>query len=387
MQACVLQSPAPVEKRPLRFMNVEMPSPREGEALIKVRACGVCRTDLHVVEGELDQARQKKPVIPGHQVVGEIVQMSASKPVAAPARSVTDVGKFSAPSRSTATDKDAVRVGSRVGVAWLNCTCGVCRFCAKNRENLCERAEFTGWTRDGGYAQYIVAPIDFIYPLPQSMTDEQLAPLLCAGIIGYRCLRLTGFDFASQTQAAARAGPSAAPSDIPRSWSGLKLGIYGFGAAGHIAIQIARFRGANVYVFTRDRQRHQQLAKELGATFVGDTFDPPPDGVALDASIIFAPAGEIVPAALKVLDKGGTLVLGGIHMSPIPKLPYELIYDERVIRSVANNTRQDGRAFLEEAARAGVKTNVESFPLEKANEALIALKRDAIKGAAVLHIL
>src|SRR5262245_38522194 len=315
--------------------------------------------------------------------------MPAVKPSMAPARSVTDVGRFNAPSRSPGADKDAIRVGSRVGVAWLHCTCGACRFCTKNRENLCERAEFTGWTRDGGYAQYIIAPTEFIYPLPQSMSDEQIAPLLCAGIIGYRCLKMTGFDFASQTKPALRAGPSIpgpAPSGISQSWSGRKLGIYGFGAAGHISIQIARSRGADAYVFTRDKQRHQKLAKELGAAFVGDTFDQPPTGIKLDASIIFAPAGEIVPAALKALDKGGTLVLGGIHMSPIPQLPYELIYDERVVRSVANNTRQDGREFLEEAARAGVKTSVESFPLEKANEALIALKRDAIKGAAVLHI-
>jgi propanol-preferring alcohol dehydrogenase len=255
-----------------------------------------------------------------------------------------------------------VEVGTRVGVAWLHCTCGECRFCTSGRENLCEKAEFTGWTRQGGFAEYVVAPADFVYPLPQALADHQVAPLLCAGIIGYRCLRQCGID----------------------NWRGAKLGLYGFGAAGHIAIQIARHRGAEVYVCTRDRERHQKLASELGATWVAGTFDAPP--VKLDASIIFAPAGEIIPPALEALDRGGSLVCGGIYMTPTPPIPYELLYQERIIRSVANNTREDGRDFLEEAAAAGVTTHTQLFPLKDANEALIALKHDAIRGEAVLQV-
>jgi propanol-preferring alcohol dehydrogenase len=294
----------------------------------------VCRTDLHIVEGELTV--RKRPLIPGHQIVGEVVERREAA--------------------------GTLGIGERVGVAWLHQTCGACRFCAGERENLCDRAEFTGWTHDGGYAEYVVAPAAFVYRLPQDMDDLAAAPLLCAGIIGYRCLRQTNIG----------------------DWRGARLGLYGFGAAGHIAIQIARARGAAVYVFTRDKPRHAKLAEELGAAWVGDTFDPPPDGVKLDAAIIFAPAGEIVPAALGALDKGGCLVLGGIHMSPVPAMPYDLLYHERIIRSVANNTRQDGREFLDEAARIGVRTSVRTFPLKDANEALIALKTDAIKGAAVL---
>jgi propanol-preferring alcohol dehydrogenase len=334
MRACVLRQPAPVASRPLRLEEVPAPVPRveAGEVLISVRACGVCRTDLHVVEGELPARRL--PLIPGHQAVGEVVRGGAVGPPA----------------------------GTRVGVAWLHSTCGTCGYCRGGRENLCERAEFTGWTRDGGFAEFIVAPADFIYPLPASMADAQLAPLLCGGIIGYRCLRQCAI----------------------ADWAGARLGIYGFGAAGHMAIQIARHRGAEVYVCTRDRARHQALAEELGATWVGGTFDRPPRQARLDAAIVFAPAGEIVPAALEALDRGGTLVLGGIHMSEIPAMPYRLLYHERVVRSVANNTREDGRLFLAEAAAAGVTTSVRTFPLEQANEALIALKHDAIRGAAVL---
>lgn len=337
MNACVLHKPAEVTKRPLRWERVADPAPRAGEALIKVRACGVCRTDLHVVEGELPV--RKSPLIPGHQVVGEIVKIGPNT-----------AGVFAS--------------GDRVGVAWLHCTCGSCRFCTRGRENLCENAEFTGWTRDGGYAELIVAPAEFVYPLPRSMSDEQLAPLLCAGIVGYRCLN---------------------QCDLPE-WRGAKIGMYGFGAAAHIGIQIARARGAAVYVFTRDRDRHQKLAAELGAAWVGDTFDPPPPGVKLDAAIIYAPAGEIVPAALKALDRGGRLVLAGIHMSDIPSMKYHDLYWERRIVSVANNTRADGRAFLDEAARVGVRTHVQTFPMKDANDALIALKTDAIKGAAVLVV-
>jgi len=249
-----------------------------------------------------------------------------------------------------------------VGVAWLHDTCGRCRFCRSGRENLCAHSGFTGWTRNGGFAEYVTAPADFIYELPEQLTDIEAAPLLCAGIIGYRCLRQCGLE----------------------AWAGAKLGLYGFGAAGHIAIQIARHRGAEVFVCTRDQARHQTLAEELGAAWVGGTFDRPP--VKLDAAIVFAPAGEIVPGALRALDRGGRLVLGGIHMSRIPELTYQDIYWERVIRSVANNTRADGRAFLAEAVQAGIRTHTEVFPLAAANEALLALKQDAIRGAGVLVI-
>ena len=335
MKACVLRNPKPVKERPLEVADVETPKPAAGEVLIEVRACGICRTDLHVVEGELDQARQKSPVIPGHQVVGTIEE---------------------------AEEAGSLQKGDRVGVAWVHSTCGTCRYCKGGRENLCERAEFTGWTRNGGYAQFVVAPAEFVYPLPGALDDFQVAPLLCAGIVGYRCLRKCGLE----------------------DWSGARLGMYGFGAAAHIGIQIALARGAEVYVCTRDRERHQKLAEELGATWVGDTFDEPP--VKLDAAIIYAPAGEIVPVALRALDRGGRLVLAGIHMSPTPPIEYRDLYWERTICSVANNTRTDGRDFLDEAARVGVRTHVQRFPLEDANEALIALKHDAIKGAGVLEV-
>ena len=334
MNACMLSKPAPVETRPLAITDVPKPTAADGEVLIKINACGICRTDLHVVEGELPVRRS--PVIPGHQIVGTIEGIGDG------------VSEFSK--------------GDRVGVAWLNRTCGKCRFCLSGRENLCEFAEFTGWTRDGGYAEYVAAPANFVYHLPENFSDLHAAPLLCAGIIGYRALKLTNIN----------------------SWQGAQLGIYGFGAAGHICIQIARFRGADVYVATRDRERHQKLAEELGAAWVGDTFDIPP--VALDAAIIFAPAGEIVPVALKAIDRGGTLVLGGIHMSPIPQIEYSLIYGERVVRSVMNNTRADGIEFLKEAAAIPITTSVQTFPLDQANEALIALKTDSIRGAAVLQI-
>jgi alcohol dehydrogenase, propanol-preferring len=256
--------------------------------------------------------------------------------------------------------------GDRVGVAWLHRTDGECRYCRSGRENLCERAEFTGWTVNGGYAEYIKAPSSFVYPLPEGFSDLETAPLLCAGIIGYRALRLTGI------------------SERKEGWAGARLGIYGFGAAGYVCIQLARARGAEVYVATRDRERHQALATELGATWVGDSSAEPP--VKLDGAIIFAPAGELVPVALRALDKGATLVLGGIYMTPIPSFEYSLLYGERVVRSVANNTRDDGREFLTEAASIPVRTRVETFPLSQANEALNALKNDAIRGAAVLEV-
>ncbi len=332
MRAFCLLAPSPVESKPLELRNVPVPLPMADELLIKVSACGICRTDLHICEGELEE--RKLNIVPGHQIVGRIVAKGAG---------VSGFG-----------------IGERVGAAWLNRTCGECRYCREGRENLCDSADFTGWTVNGGFAEYAVAPADFTYRLPESFPDLQAPPLLCAGIIGYRALRLAGIE----------------------NWNGAKLGIYGFGAAGHVAIQLAKSRGAQVYVATRDRMRHQKLAEELGAEWVGDTFERPP--VPLDAAIIFAPAGELVPVALKALEKGGSLVLGGIHMSPIPKMDYDLIYGERIIRSVANNTRVDGMEFLSEAARIPVKTHIEVFPFSNANEALIALKNDAIRGAAVL---
>jgi alcohol dehydrogenase, propanol-preferring len=334
MKACVLSAPAQVTTRPLQLRDLPSPELAAGEVRIAVAACAICRTDLHVVEGELPARRS--PVIPGHQVVGRVTELGA--------------------------DVTGLSLGQRVGVAWLHHTCGACRFCRSGRENLCESADFTGWTVDGGFATEIKAPAGFTYPLPDGLSDLATAPLLCAGIIGYRALKLTGID----------------------AWPGARLGLYGFGAAGHIAIQVARGRGADVYVCTRDRERHQTLASELGAAWVGGTLDTPP--VRLDAAIIFAPAGEIVPPALAALDPGGTLVLGGIHMSPIPSFSYDLIYRERALRSVANNTRADGREFLAEAARLGLRPRVQTFALAEANQALIALKHDAIRGAGVLVV-
>jgi len=334
MKAWILNKPAPVSEHPLHLSETAVPTPSDDELLLRVAACGICRTDLHVVEGDLPVRRS--PVIPGHQIVGSVAALG---------------------SRVEGFD-----IRDRVGVAWLNRTCGKCEFCIAGRENLCDEAMFTGWTVDGGYAEYAVAPAAFTYRLPDGFNDMQAAPLLCAGIIGYRCLRLTGL--------------------TNDEWKGARIGLYGFGAAGHVCIQLARARGAEVYVCTRDRERHQALANELGATWVGDAFAQPP--VKLDASIIFAPAGEIVPVALKAIRKGGTVVLGGIHMSSIPSFDYSLIYGERMVRSVANNTRADGRDFLVEAARIPVQTHIQTFSFDHANEALIALKSDSIRGAGVL---
>jgi propanol-preferring alcohol dehydrogenase len=336
MKAWTLDKPAAVNQRPLRLAEMARPSPAIDELLLQVTACGICRTDLHVVEGELPSRRS--PLIPGHQIVGRVAAIGSRV--------------------------DGFAVGDRVGVAWLNRTCGVCEFCAASRENLCEQARFTGWTVDGGYAEYTVAPAAFTYRLPETFDDIEAAPLLCAGIIGFRCLRLTGLKGSE--------------------WRGARLGLYGFGAAGHVCIQLARARGAQVYVCTRDRERHQALARELGAAWVGDAMDEPP--IDLHASIIFAPAGELVPVALKAVRKGGAVVLGGIHMSPIPQFDYSLVYGERVIRSVANNTREDGREFLSEAARIPVHTNTQIFSFNQANEALIALKNDSIRGGGVLVV-
>ena len=336
MKAWILSQQAAVESRPLGLKDIECPRTADDEILIKVHACGICRTDLHVVEGDLRS--RKSPVIPGHQIVGAI--------------------------ESVGSEVKGFARGDRVGIAWLNRTCGACNFCRTGNENLCDRAQFTGWSVDGGYAEFALAPAAFTYHLPDNFHDIQAAPLLCAGIIGYRCLRLTGL--------------------ADKDWRGARLGLYGFGAAGHVCIQVARARGAEVYVCTRDRERHRALAHELGAAWVGDADAKPP--VALDASIIFAPAGELVPIALRSIRKGGTLVLGGIHMSPIPSFDYSLIYGERAVRSVANNTRADGIEFLAEAAQIPVRTHTQLFKFDEANEALIALKNDAIRGAGVLQV-
>jgi propanol-preferring alcohol dehydrogenase len=313
------------------YEDVPAPKPGPGEILVHVRYCGVCRTDLHVVEGELPP--KKSPVIPGHQIVGVV--------------------------ESAGEGASRFPAGSRVGIAWLYKTDGTCPYCRSGSENLCDHPEFTGYTVDGGFAEYTVASEQFAYRIPETFPDRQAAPLLCAGIIGFRSLRLSGIQ------------------------PGGKLGFYGFGAAAHVAIQVARHWGVDVYAATRD-VRHRKLAADLGAKWSGDTFDAPP--VPLDAAIVFAPAGEIVPAALQALRKGGTLVLGGIHMSPIPSLSYDLLYHERVVRSVANNTRQDGEDFLKIAAEIPIELHTRLYLLEEANEALFALKNDAIPGAAVLQV-
>ncbi len=331
MQACVLESAAPIEQNPLSYVGMPVPEPAADEVLIRVHACGVCRTDLHVVEGELPP--RKHPVIPGHQVVGKVER------------------------RGPGATRFAE--GARVGVAWLHSTCGICEYCTSGRENLCPQATFTGYMVDGGYAEYIVARESFVYPLPEGFSDMAAAPLLCAGIIGFRSLRVSGIK------------------------KGGTLGLYGFGAAGHVAIQVARHWGVRVYAMTRN-ERHRQLAGELGAAWVGGADDTPPEK--LDAAIIFAPAGELVVAALRVLKKGGTVALGGIYMTPIPAMDYNLLYDERVIRSVASNTRADGEEFLKVAAAIPIHTEVQEFPLAEANAALNQLKHDAVRGAAVLRV-
>jgi propanol-preferring alcohol dehydrogenase len=331
MQACILVSPAPIETNPLRMAELPKPSPAGGQVLVRVSACGICRTDLHVVEGELTP--RKSPITPGHQVVGVI--------------------------EAAGSGADRYPIGTRVGVAWLHSTDGVCEYCKAGKENLCDNPSFTGYTVDGGYAEYCLADADFVYPIPDGFDDLKAAPLLCAGIIGFRSLRLSGIE------------------------RGGRLGLYGFGAAAHVAIQVARYWGTEVYACTRDA-RHQKLALELGAAWAGGTVDDPP--AKLDSAVIFAPAGEIVPAALKALKKGGTLALGGIHMSDIPALDYNLLYEERVVRSVANNTRQDGHDFLRIAAEIPIHVETEVFPLRDANRALNALKNDAIRGAAVLQV-
>jgi propanol-preferring alcohol dehydrogenase len=331
MKACLLRTPARIENNPLAYEECAEPEPGAEDVLVRVQVCGVCRTDLHVIEGELPPKRS--PVIPGHQVVGVV-------------------------ERSGANAKRFAN-GTTVGIAWLHKTDSTCEYCRRGEENLCDAPLFTGYSANGGYAEFIVAPESFVYPIPEGFTDDQAAPLLCAGIIGYRCLRM---------------------AEIA---NGGRLGFYGFGAAAHVAIQVAQYWDVEVYAATRN-VGHQRLALELGAKWAGGTAERPP--VQLDAAIVFAPAGEIVPEALKALKKGGRLILGGIHMSPVPSFSYDLLYGERLIRSVANNTRQDGKEFLDLAAKIPVRTRVQVYALRDANRALNALKNDAIEGAAVLRV-
>jgi alcohol dehydrogenase, propanol-preferring len=322
MRAMVLDAP----RTPLRLAELPDPAARPGQVLLRVRACGVCRTDLHIVDGELTEP--KLPLVPGHQVVGEVV---------------TD-GKRFAP-------------GTRVGVPWLGWTCGECRFCVSDRENLCDRARFTGYDLDGGYAELVVADERYCFAIPESYEDEQAAPLLCAGLIGYRSLRLAG--------------------DAQR------IGLYGFGASAHIICQVAVAQGRRVFAGTRaGDDETQAFARSLGAEWAGDATAGP--GEELDAVIVFAPVGDLVPAALRHVGKGGSVVCAGIHMSDIPSFPYELLWGERAVRSVANLTRKDGEEFLEIAPRIPVRTEFETFPLEEANEALTRLRTGALVGAAVL---
>jgi propanol-preferring alcohol dehydrogenase len=331
MRAMRLAAPAPIETAPLRLVDVELPPPVPDEILVRVTACGICRTDLHIVEGDLPVRRS--PIVPGHQIVGRIERLGAT------------ARRF--------------RLGDRVGIAWLRRTCGVCRFCVAGRENLCDQPDFTGWTADGGYADYALAPEAFAYAIPDVFGDVDAAPLLCAGIIGYRALRLSGV----------------AP--------GGRLGIYGFGSSAHVTLQVARARGMEVYVSTREPARQEQ-ARTLGAAWAGDVGAPMPARV--DGGIVFAPAGDLVPIALRDLDRGGTLALAGIHMSRLPALDYAALFDERTIRTVTANTRADGEELLAEAARIPIRPTVTRFDLESANDALLRLKRGAITGTGVLVI-
>lgn len=332
MKAMMLNHSKLIEENPLELVDIPTPEPKSDEVLIQTKVCGICHTDLHTIEGEL--LLKKKPITPGHQVVGVVKQ--AGK----------EVKRF--------------KPGDPVGVAWLYSTCGTCSFCQEGNENLCEKAKFTGLDVDGGYAQYMVIPEIFAYLIPDVFSEQEAAPLLCAGIIGYRALRL---------------------SEVK---PGQRLGLYGFGASAHVSIQVALHWGCTVYVFTRGK-KHQELARKLGATWVGHAKDDPPER--LHSSIIFAPAGELVLDALRVLQKGGTLALAGIYMTPIPQMDYgNYLYHERTIRSVANSTRRDGEELLKIAAEIPIHTETQLFPLEEANQALQALKHGRINGAGVLEI-
>ena len=325
MRAMVLEQAG----RPLQLRDIGVPVPGPNQVLIRVHACGVCRTDLHVCDGEL--THPKLPLVPGHEIVGEVVSCGAG---------ISDLA-----------------LGMRIGVPWLGHTCGHCRFCKRGAENLCERAVFTGYQVDGGYAEYAVADARFCFRLNDDQADAEAAPLLCAGLIGYRALRMAG--------------------------DARRLGLYGFGAAAHIIAQVACFEGREVYAFTRAGDTAgQAFAKHLGAVWAGDSTQLPPQP--LDAAILFAPVGALVPAALRAVDKGGVVVCAGIHMSEIPAFPYEILWGERVVRSVANLTRRDGEEFFDLAPKVPVHTAVETFPLAQANEALTRLRNGEVTGAAVL---
>ena len=316
----------------LCLREVAVPEPSRGQILVSAAACGVCRTDVHLVDGELEHP--KLPLIPGHQIVGRVAALGEG------------VTRF--------------RVGDRVGVPWLGYTDGTCRFCSRGDENLCDRAGFTGYTIDGGFAEYAVADQRYCFPIPERYGDLAAAPLLCAGLIGYRSFRL--------------AGPAAQ-----------RLGFYGFGAAAHLLTQLAVHQGKEVYAFTRPGdERTQELARRLGAVWAGASTDVPPEK--LDAAILFAPVGALVPLALRAVEKGGAVVAAGIHMSEIPAFPYEILWEERSVRSVANLTRRDGDEFLALAAEAGIEAEVEGYPLGQANEAIEAIRSGRLTGAAVLEI-
>ncbi|TBR60252.1 zinc-binding alcohol dehydrogenase family protein [Mastigocladus laminosus UU774] len=328
MRAMLLEAP----RQPLRLVDLPVPKPNPEQVLIRVHACAVCRTDLHIVDGEL--THPKLPLIPGHQIVG-IVEAVGER-----------VEKF--------------QLGDRVGVPWLGYTCGQCRYCVSGRENLCDYAKFTGYNLDGGYAEYTVADNRFCFFIPEGYPDLQAAPLLCGGLIGYRAYRMAGNAVE-------------------------KLGFYGFGSAAHILNQLARYHGRQVFAFTRagDTQG-QEFARQLGAVWTGSSDELPPEP--LDAAIIFAPVGKLVPAALRAIAKGGVVVCAGIHMSEIPAFPYEILWEERVLRSVANLTRQDGEEFLALAPQVPIRTQVNLFDLSEANEALDALRTGKIEGSAVLVV-
>ena len=332
MHAMVLEKTGSAEQSPLTLRDVATPQPASGQVRVKVHTCGLCHTDLHTIEGDL--APHKRPVIPGHQIVGVIDALGSG---------VTHY-----------------KEGDRVGIAWLHSTDGSCEYCGRGLENLCVSGRFTGYDVDGGYAEYTLVPADFCYPIPSAFDDEHAAPLLCAGIIGYRSYRLTGIR------------------------PGENLGLYGFGASAHLVIQMARHQKCNVFVFTRSED-HRAHARELGAVWTGRAEDTPPER--LHAAIILAPAGILVRESLRVLRKGGTLALAGITMSQIPALDYELLYHEKVVRSVANATRQDGREFLQLAGEVPLQTDIEVFDLVEANQALQKLKKSEIRGAGVLRVL
>ncbi len=328
----VLEAPAAAESHPLACVERDAPAPGPAELRVRVEVCGVCRTDLHVVEGDL--APRRAQIVPGHEVVGRVEACGAG------------VRRF--------------RPGDRVGIAWLHRSCGACRFCKRGDENLCLAPRFTGWDVDGGYADCALAAEDFVYPLPAEIAARDAAPLLCAGIIGYRAYLRS------------------------RVRPGQRLGLFGFGGSAHIVIQIARHHGCHVFVFSRG-ERHQEHARSLGASWVGGSFDKAPEP--LDAAILFAPAGEIVPAALESLDRGATLAIAGIHLSEIPPLDYPRhLFQERTLQSVTSNTRRDGAALLQLAAEIPIETHTRLYPLEAANEALIDLKQDRLRGAAVLDV-